>query len=137
MERRFPRAIDSLESIFAFVREFFAGAGIGEDHAFDVDLILEELFTNMVKYARGGEPEITIGLESRDGRVIIRLVDRDVEPFDVTQAPEPDLDAPLEERPIGGLGLHLVRQMAENLTYDYRDRTSTITVVKRLEEQDV
>ena len=50
--RRFPRAVGSLPALVAFVREFFAARGMDADHAFDVDLVLEELFTNMVRHAK-------------------------------------------------------------------------------------
>ena len=47
------------------------------------------------------------------------LVDRDVEPFDITRSPGVDIDAPIEQRKPGGLGLHLIRKLAESVTYTY------------------
>lgn len=131
-ERQFRRSVASLEAIFAFVREFLSSQGIGEDTAFDVDLILEELFTNMVKYGRGGGPEIAIALDWTDSTLTLRLRDFGVEPFDPTAAPAVDTGRPISERRAGGLGIHLVRRMADRLEYAYEDRCSTITVTKRL-----
>jgi anti-sigma regulatory factor (Ser/Thr protein kinase) len=85
----------------------------------------------MVKYSPEGAPEIEIQLERSGPAVTAVLRDFDVEPFDVTCAPEMDVTRPLEERQPGGLGLHLVHQIADSLCYDYRDRTSTITVTVR------
>src|SRR6185436_5207799 len=48
--RRFPRDFASLEAIYAFVREFLAGHQLAGEHAWSLDLIVEELFTNVVKY---------------------------------------------------------------------------------------
>jgi anti-sigma regulatory factor (Ser/Thr protein kinase) len=62
----------------------------------------------------------------------VRLTDFDVEPFDVTRAPAVDIDKPLAERQIGGLGLHLVRKMADTLRYEFADRRSTITFTMTL-----
>lgn len=133
MEQRFPRDINALDSIFQFVATFLAAGGIGADHAFTVDLIIEELFTNLVKYGRGGTQPISIELEQDGGRLVIRLTDFDGEPYDLTQAPPVDTTRPLAEREPGGLGIHFVRQMADELRYAHDNGTSTITVVKRLE----
>jgi anti-sigma regulatory factor (Ser/Thr protein kinase) len=132
VERHFPRRFDALDAIFAFVEEFLASETLDPQHAFDVNLVVEELFTNMVKYARDGVHDIAMAL-SRDPRgIVITLRDFDVERFDVTKAPEVDVSRPLAERRVGGLGIHFVRQVADRIQYDYRDRTSTITVWKRL-----
>jgi serine/threonine-protein kinase RsbW len=133
MEQRFPRDIHALDSIFQFVATFLAAGGIAADHAFTVGLIIEELFTNLVKYGRGGTQPISIELEQESGRLVIRITDFDGEPYDLTQAPAVDTTRPLAEREPGGLGIHFVRQMADELRYAHDSGTSTITVVKRLE----
>lgn len=133
MRRSFPRETAALHGIFAFVREFLDSAGVNGSESFEIDLILEELFTNMVKYHPEGDPEIEIELSRSGERIIIVLTDHGVEPFDITQAPEVDTNLPLPDRKVGGLGLHFVRQMSETITYDHRDGRSTITVTKKLE----
>jgi anti-sigma regulatory factor (Ser/Thr protein kinase) len=127
-ERRFGRTFRSLEGIFKFVAEFLESNGLPAPAAFELDLVIEELFTNMVKYAPHGASEIEIGLTRLGPDVVVVLRDFDVEPFDPTRAPRADVGRPLGERPTGGLGLHLVRRIARDLRYDYRDRSSTITV---------
>jgi serine/threonine-protein kinase RsbW len=93
---------------------------------------VEELFTNMVKYNPGNTRDIAISLGHTPDRLTVQLMDFDVDPFDVTKAPLVDVDKPLQERQIGGLGLHLVRKMADTLSYDYSDRRSTITFTRAL-----
>ena len=132
-ERRFGRAFGSLESIFGFVAEFVEASGLPASAAFDLDLVIEELFTNMVKYHPHGAPEIEIGLTRLGPEVAVTLRDFDVERFDPTLAPPPDFSRPASERPTGGLGLHLVRRIARDIRYEYRDRNSTITVTLRTE----
>ena len=82
-ERRFPRRIDALGSIFEFVRAFFASRGLPEDPAIEVDIILEELFTNMVRHARGGGSDVAIGIGLRGADLTLVLRDFEVERFDV------------------------------------------------------
>ena len=130
--RRFPRSTAALEEIFAFVAEFLAAEGIDRDRAFDLDLVVEELFTNMVKYSREGKDEIEVALTREEDELRLTLRDFNVERFDVTRTPDVDTSRPISERRAGGLGLHLVRRIADRFEYDYRDRISTITVWKRL-----
>jgi len=133
MEQRFPRDIKALDSIFQFVAACLAATGIETDQAFTVDLIIEELFTNLVKYGRGGVQPISIELAQDGGNLVIRITDFDGEPFDLTKVPAVDVTRPLAERSPGGLGIHFVRQLADELRYEHAGGASTITAVKRLE----
>ena len=133
VERRFARRVDALGSIFEFVRDFFRSNGLPGEQTFEIDLILEELFTNMIRHAVGGHEAIAIAMGWDGTDLTLVLHDFDVEPFDVTAPPKTDLNLPLHERRPGGLGLHLVQQLSDGLRYDYADRTSKITVTKRLE----
>jgi anti-sigma regulatory factor (Ser/Thr protein kinase) len=127
--RRFPRAIGSLPLLVAFVREFFAERRWDPEQAFDVDLVLEELFTNMVRHARGGTSEVEVGLGADDGSLTVRLCDRGVEPWDPEQAPPVDVNRPLEERRPGGLGIHFLRQITRDLRFEHRDGDTIVTAV--------
>jgi anti-sigma regulatory factor (Ser/Thr protein kinase) len=131
-ERDFRRHYESLESIFGFIDAFFAGRPLDAELRAPVSFIVEELFTNMVKYNPAARHDISVSLEHAPEQLTVRLVDTDVEPFDVTSAPLIDIDKPLEDRSIGGLGLHLVRNMADTLLYEYADRRSVITFTKSL-----
>lgn len=133
MEKKFTRDVRSLESIFDYVREFVEANDIGSSNIFQIDFIIEELFTNMVKYNADNPNEILVRLDRKSDRLIMSLVDTDVDPFDVTNAPVTDTDLPLQERTPCGLGLQLVKQFSDGIDYAYKDRQSTITVVKTIE----
>lgn len=120
----------------AFVADFLEEHGLPEALSFDVNLILEELFTNFVKYNPEGEEEIEISLERLEDDLEIRLVDVGVREFDPTARPEVDVDRKPEERTPGGLGIHLVKKIADEIRYEHRDGASIITVTKRLEDRD-
>lgn len=129
--RSFVRSVDSLARIFEFSAEAFARHGIDPGLLPSVDFVLEELFTNMIKYSRG-DADVQIELRPLAGGVEATLADRGAEPFDVTQAPAVDTTLPIEQRRPGGLGLHLIRRMVDSIEYEYRqeDRQSRITFRK-------
>jgi serine/threonine-protein kinase RsbW len=131
--RRFPREVRSLAGIHQFVMAFLAQRGIAESWAFDVDLVIEELFTNMIKYNRDGRHDIEVGLAATGSTLTIELKDFDVDSFDLTTAAPVDTEKRLREGRRGGLGLHLVRRIADEVRYEYKDRSPTVTVMKRLE----
>ncbi len=132
-ERTFPRRFASLAEIFRFTAEFFGREAIGQQHRFAMDFAIEELFTNMVKYNPGNPDGIRIALERREGEVQVRLTDSSAEPFDVTAAPEADTRGTVEERPIGKLGLHLVKKLVDDIGYRHENGASTVTFIKKLE----
>jgi len=130
VQRYFKRSFASLDPIFQFIEDFLGAKSIDAGLREPVCFIVEELFTNMVKYNPGHERDIALSLGHADDTLTVRLTDFDVPPFDVTRTPPVDITKPLEERAIGGLGLHLVRQMADTIRYEYADGRSTITFTK-------
>ena len=133
IERRdFRRSFDSLAEIFAFTADFFARHGIDAALLPAVDLTLEELFTNMVKYSPAGDAHVSIEMATAPGGVEVTLTDYDVERFDVTQSPDANIHLPIEERRPGGLGLHLIRRLVDSIDYEYsnENRRSRITFRK-------
>ena len=97
-----------------------------------VDLALEELFTNMVKYSRASDAAVHVSIVPIAEGVEVTLTDYDVEPFDVTNTPDIDITLPIEQRRPGGVGLHLIRRMVDSIEYDYstEQRRSRITFRK-------
>jgi anti-sigma regulatory factor (Ser/Thr protein kinase) len=134
--KTFARRFDALASVFAFVRESLDALGVDAAHELDVDLIVEELFTNMVKYNHDGKHDIEIEIATDREQLTIRLIDRDVAPFDMTRVPDPDLQQPLAERRPGGLGLYLVKQLTESLAYEHAAGASRVTAVRSLHRQN-
>ena len=137
MQKKFTRSYDSLEEIFEFTERFFETETINESVRFPVHFVMEELFTNMVKYNPGNSNDIQLGVDKINSCVKISLTDYDVDPFDVTEERDVDIESPLTERKVGGLGLHLIKKMVDSLENDYSDRQSKITFTKGIEQTDV
>ncbi len=132
-ERNFNRNIGSLPRVFAFIEEFVAENNLGETILFPVQLAVEELFTNLVKYQPTGSDEISIDLDIRDRQFVVRLHNRTPEPFDITQVKEVDTESYIKRGKSGGLGIHLIKKVMNNISYDYRNGKCTITLYKNLE----
>ncbi len=132
MPKTFKRDLTSLDKIFISISQFISQNKIDESVSFTVNLVVEELFTNMVKYTPG-DKEVLICLEKKNGELIITLTDFGVSAYDITKADQVDVNKRLEERKPGGLGLHLVKQMMDDVKYEYKNRNSKITLIKHLE----
>ena len=130
--RSFRRSYNELESLFAFVHE-----RMNAELAKTVDFVLEELFTNIVKYGQESDAPVTIDIRRIAAGVEVTITDTDAEPFDPTSTPQVDVNAPLEKRKPGGLGIHLVRKMVDAIHYRYsaEERTSRITF-RKTEKRD-
>ena len=129
VSRAFRRNFDSLDSIVAFAAATFSEPQLDTRLRPVVDLALEELFTNMVKYSKTTDSEVRVDMTRVPGGVEVTLTDHDVEFFDVTRVSDVDVSVPIGERIPGGLGLHLVRKMVDFIEYQYLEdsRTSRIT----------
>jgi serine/threonine-protein kinase RsbW len=134
MHESFQRSLDSLDGIFGMAERFFAGQQIDSRHRFAVTLVIEELFTNMVKYNPDAAGTIMVDLQRLANDVQVRISDRQAEPFDVTASRAMDPETPLERREVGGLGLLLVQKFVDSLEYAWRDGTSTITFTRKLDQ---
>ncbi len=97
-----------------------------------IELVTEEIFVNIASYAYpdgGGFAVIRrSGGEGTDG-LTLTFIDGGV-PYDPLQKPDPDLELPLDERPIGGLGVFLVKKIVDEAHYEYKDGKNILTVRK-------
>jgi anti-anti-sigma factor len=130
--RAFKRSLESIEDIVAFTAEVFASHQLDARLLPAVDLALEELFTNMVKYSKTSDAQVRLDLTRVPGGVEVTLTDPGVDFFDVTRSAEVDVSLPLQQRNPGGLGLHLIKKMVDFIEYQYLEesRTSRITFRK-------
>lgn len=97
---------------------------------FQVNLVLEELALNVMTHGRaGGARHLDIVLTSGPDAITVELAD-DGPPFDPLQeAPEFDPDQPIEERRVGGVGVHLVRTLVDDANYRFEDGRNRLTLV--------
>jgi anti-sigma regulatory factor (Ser/Thr protein kinase) len=129
MQQKFGRSLDELGNIVSFTDAFFLENDIDASVRYIVDLCVEELFVNMITYNTESSADILIEMKPHEHGVEISLTDFDVERFDPRKVQPVDVNAPLEQRTSGGLGLYLVLKMVNSIHYEYRNRTSKITFI--------
>ena len=124
-----PARVSELQGLASRVEEFGDAHGLPDPKVFGINLALDELITNVVMHGFGGvkDPEILVRLRIEAGKLVLIMED-DGRPFDPTQDSKPDLTSEVAERPIGGLGLHLVKNFADRLSYEFVDGRNRVTV---------
>nr|NJM01239.1 ATP-binding protein [Desulfobacula sp.] len=123
--------LSDLDRIKALVLKMSGAVDCTRRKLKEIDLILEELFTNVVNHGfkDNKEHDIDISLSCDDRILEIRMED-DGEPFDITASPLPDTRCALDKRGIGGLGIHLVKHFIDECRY-YRKKNRNIIVLKK------
>ena len=113
------------------VAEFSREQGWPKDLDFTIRLILEELVLNAVDYGTEDKStEVGLHLTSDEDQVCIVVSDNGV-PFNpLEESPVPDLDASVEDRKVGGLGVYFIKSMADSATYERLEGRNRMTIVK-------
>jgi anti-sigma regulatory factor (Ser/Thr protein kinase) len=130
---RVPNRIEELPAVSETVEALGQEEDWAPDVSYAIVLALEEVATNVVRHGGGeeGTSEIEIEVISTDEEVRVEVRDSG-KPFDpFHDAPEPDIDAALEDRTIGGLGVHFVRVLMDEASYRREDGRNHVTMVKR------
>jgi anti-sigma regulatory factor (Ser/Thr protein kinase) len=128
--------VEELGRLAAGLEEFGQAHGLSADLVGELNLVLEELVTNTFNYGAedGRDPagvKAQVDLAVAEGEVRVRLSDT-ARPYDPLQRETPDLDVPLEEREIGGLGVHLVRTLMDHVEYRLEDGRNVLVMSKRI-----
>ena len=125
--------LDELRKVNAAIEELAAEENWPPDFTFQIGLAIEELGVNIVEYGHNDDKphEIAIVISSEVEAITITIED-DGQAFNpLSDAPEPDLEAALEDRTVGGLGIHLVRSMMDEVHYQRQQNKNCLTLVKR------
>jgi anti-sigma regulatory factor (Ser/Thr protein kinase) len=111
--------MESLSPMLCFLTESLLEKGLSKRRALEVEIAAEEALVNIIKYAYGpgGKGDVELRVEDMGDEVIgVTFVDRG-EPFNPTQKIDPPPSSPLSEREIGGLGLHLMGRLIDEIAY--------------------
>ncbi len=122
-----------LARLVPFTSDFAERAGLQPRDLFALQVIVEELVTNVIDYGGvpAGELAVTVALEIRDGELAIRLSDRGRE-YNPLLREDPDTTLPAEDRPIGGLGVHFCKQLTDAQRYERAGDRNILEFKRRL-----
>jgi anti-sigma regulatory factor (Ser/Thr protein kinase) len=139
--RTFPADIPEIENVYAFISQTLSENGIGPAIENLFNLAVDEIFSNIVRYGYASDAsrptadaaiQITVQIDG-DG-VSMTFRDRG-EPFDPLQARPPDLSLAIDERPVGGLGIYIVKNTFDDVCYAFEDGFNIFTLKKLLDKK--
>lgn len=114
---RLDADLSDLEAIRNFIEDYAQGLKVDPSATYDILLSVTEMVTNIIVHGyRGKSGPVEIEISRQDDALIVFLRD-EAPPFDPTQVPTPDISLPLEQRPMGGLGVHLTREFMDRMSY--------------------
>ena len=128
---------ENLAHVFQFIQAELDDCGIEGRTKRQIKLCVEEIFMNISSYAYNpetGPAKITVEVVKNPEpvRIIIAFSDSG-KPYDPLKSGSPDLSLSLEERPVGGLGIFLVKENVDGVEYEYRDGQNILTIHKELQ----
>ena len=130
-----PAELENLESLIEFIRNGIKNLGFSSKEINQLLIASEEALVNVMSYAYpdgDGSIEITYSIENSadEGKnLVIQIIDWGVA-FDPLSLPDPDIEAPIEEREIGGLGIYMMRNIMDEVRYERAGDRNILTLVK-------
>ncbi len=128
---------EELPELVAAVEALGERDGWPGELTFRVSLVIDELAQNVVDYSHEGRPsDVEVEVTSLPEDIVIEIIDDGI-PFDpLTEAPEPDLTSPIEDRPIGGLGVHFTKTLMDDVEYCRESGKNRLKIVARRDRAD-
>lgn len=126
----FKKKTDELKLIFAFLDSSLKKIELQDNVQSELELAVEEIFMNMVRHNLETENDIEIVVDATSREVKISLKDVETAPFDITQTDNVDLEKYINAKKSGGLGIHLIKTLMDDLNFEHKDGISTISITK-------
>lgn len=129
---RLARRLSEIRRLAEAVEDFSSRHAVPSRAAHHITLAADELITNVIEHGAGDDRRpIMVTLRREPGRFMMEIAHRG-EAFDPTRASTPDIAAPIEDRPIGGLGIHFAKTLLDGLSYVRRRGMNRLTLTKSL-----
>ena len=128
----FSRSASELPMIFQFLNTIIAENASNLKILNELKLSVEEIFMNMVRHNKTTTKDIAIGIESSKNSISISLIDHEDNPFDILNTDEVDFDEYFKQKKYGGLGIHLIKKLMDDLIFDHDAGKTTIKITKHI-----
>lgn len=125
---------EELEKVQSFIDGLSNAWLLDQEVVFKMNLVLEEYITNLINYGYHDTEEHQIIIEfSKENDKIKMMISDDAGPFDLTETPEnQEINKPIEERRIGGLGIHFIKTLADEIDYQTNEGENRLIIVLKL-----
>lgn len=126
--------IDSIPEVIAFAEAQLEEMGCPARSRVHIDIAIDEIFANIAMYAyaqAGGMATVRVEELCAPRRVVVTFIDQGT-PYNPLARQEPDITLAAEDRPIGGLGVLMVRRSMDDVAYEYRDGSNVFSITKLL-----
>jgi serine/threonine-protein kinase RsbW len=134
---KLPASLDRLQDVMVFVETNADKAGVLPAKLSGLCLAVEEAFVNICRYAfKGGQGEVELACFPGTDAFVLEIKDTGQE-FNQLSVPEPDISAPLEQRQIGGLGVHFIRNFTDHADWRRESDSNILRLTINLREEDV
>ena len=133
-EMTIEATVDNIEVVTDFVNEELEALDCPLKAQTQIDIAIDELFGNIALYAydpETGPATVRVEVAEDPLAVIITFIDNG-KPYDPLAAEDPDITLPAEERPIGGLGVFLVKRTMDDVTYEYKNGQNILRIRKNM-----
>lgn len=129
-----PAKLGELDNVRAFADEVLTDTTASTEDRLAIELAVEEVFVNIVKYAclpEAGRITVSCEYDLEHEAVVIRFLDEG-HPFNPLDMEEPDLKADLSKRNPGGLGIYMLKKLMDRVEYDYVEGRNSLVIWKKL-----
>ena len=128
--------LSELDRVDATVERFGERTGLPAETLSRLRIVCDDVLSNVIAYAfpDDGEHDVEVRLVMVGRRLVVRVSDDGI-PFDPLTVAPPDLNAPLAQRQIGGLGIHLVRSLFDEVTYERRADRNVLTLASKVADE--
>jgi len=128
----FPASLTELDAIIRFISDYAQAAGVSGETITKCTLAAEEAFANIANYAYAPGPgNVTVSINADKDFLIIRFTDQGRQ-YNPLSKEDPDISLTATDREPGGLGIYMIKQLMDEVSYEYRDSQNILTLRKAI-----
>lgn len=133
-EMKIPALVENIETVTEFVNEYLESLDCPLKIQMKIAIVIDEIFSNISYYAYGEEKgEVIIRIEKRENPYGVQLTFLDHGmPYDLLKVDEPDISLSVDERQIGGMGIFMVKNIMDEISYEYADGQNVLKMCKMI-----
>lgn len=135
IRKTFDAAIENIEAVTDFVNEQIESFGCPIKIQMKINIAIDEIISNIAFYAYpAGEGTVTVCVQKQDNpqAAVLTFIDHG-KPYNPLDKKDPNVKLSVEEKPIGGLGIFMVKKLMDEVSYEYRDGQNVLKIMKKFD----